>query len=227
MYTNGSGVFAYDIHEGTTRTLYDGGGSNASSQYIHFAPASAVPVELDSFDSRVDGSSIILNWSTASETNNAGFELQKLTGESWDALGWVEGHGTTTEAQSYTFTAHGLHVGTHVFRLKQIDFDGEFEYHGNVEATIGTPGSHLITSAYPNPFNPQSQFTLAVATDQRVTAALFNTLGQRVAVLFDGMVVANQVRSVSIDGAGLPSGLYVVRVNGERFSDALRVTLLK
>ncbi len=109
----------------------------------------------------------------------------------------------------------------------QIDYDGAFEYHGEVEATIETPGTHLISSAYPNPFNPQSQFTLAVAQKQHVTAELFNTLGQRVAVLFAGPIEANEVQNVTIDGAGLPSGMYVVRVNGERFSDALSVTLLK
>ena len=187
----------------------------------------AVPVELISFNATVNGTDVVLNWETSSETNNAGFETQMLVGENWDVLGWVEGHGTTTEAQSYSYTAENIGVGTHTFRLKQIDYDGAFEYHGEVEATIETPGTHLISSAYPNPFNPQSQFTLAVAQDQHVTAELFNTLGKRIAVLFAGTVEANQVQSVTIDGAGLPSGMYIVRVIGDRFSDALSVTLLK
>ena len=186
-----------------------------------------IPVELVSFNAQTNGTNVTLNWATASETNNAGFEVQVQNGEGWDAMAWVEGHGTTTEAQTYSYTAEDLGVGTHTFRLKQIDFDGVFEYHGNVEVTIETPGTHLITSAYPNPFNPQSQFTLAVAQDQVVTAELFNTLGQRVAVLFNGTVEANQAQLVTIDGAGLASGVYVVRVTGERFSDALSVTLLK
>ncbi len=186
-----------------------------------------LPVELVSFTSQVNGTSVALNWETASETNNAGFEVQMLRGEGWDVLGFVEGNGTTTEAQTYSYNAGDMAVGTHTFRLKQIDFDGAFEYSDEVEATIETPGSHLISNAYPNPFNPQSQFTLAVAQEQQVTAELFNTLGQRVAVLFQGTVEANQAQLVTIDGAGLASGMYVVRVNGERFSDALSVTLLK
>ncbi|MDX1409224.1 MAG: T9SS type A sorting domain-containing protein, partial [Saprospiraceae bacterium] len=97
----------------------------------------------------------------------------------------------------------------------------------SVEPEAETPGTHLLSNAYPNPFNPQSQFTLAVAQDQFVTAELYNTLGQRVATLFSGTVEANQVQSVAIDGAGLASGTYVVRITGERFTDALRVTVLK
>ena len=135
-------------------------------------------------------------------------------GEGWDVLRLVEGQGTTTEAQTYSYTAEDLGVGTHTFRLKQIDFDGRFEYHGNLEVAVETPGTHLISSAYPNPFNPQSQFTLAVAQEQHVTAELFNTLGQRVAVLFDGTVEANQAQLVTIEGAGSDSWMYGVRVTG-------------
>ncbi|MDX1408511.1 MAG: T9SS type A sorting domain-containing protein, partial [Saprospiraceae bacterium] len=164
---------------------------------------------------------------TASETNNAGFEVQIQDGENWTVLGFVDGHGTTTEAQTYSYTAEGVGVGTHVFRLKQIDYDGQFEYHGNVEVTVETPGTHVLSNAYPNPFNPQSQFTLAVAQDQLVTAELYNALGQRVATLFNGTVEADQSQLVTIDGAGLASGTYIVRVTGESFADALRVTLLK
>ncbi len=187
----------------------------------------AIPVELVSFDAQVNGDDVVLNWETSSETNNAGFEVQIMQGDDWQALGFVEGNGTTTEAQSYSYAAEGMEVGTHTFRLKQIDFDGAFEYSPEVEATIEVAGTHQLSNAYPNPFNPTSQFTLAVATAQQVRAELFNTLGQRVAVLFDGRVEANEVEYVTIDGAGLASGMYVVRVDGERFSDNLSVTLLK
>jgi len=209
---------------GAVHILDVGGGAEAVDNTCFGEPP--VPVELIHFGAVVTGTDVTLDWATASETNNAGFEVQMLTGESWNALGFVEGHGTTTEAQTYSYSAD-MGVGTHSFRLKQIDFDGAFEYSSEVEVTVETPGSHVLSAAYPNPFNPQSQFTLAVAQDQLVTAELFNTLGQRVAVLFSGTVEANQSQLVTIDGAGLASGMYVVRVNGERFSDALRVTLLK
>ena len=84
-----------------------------------------------------------------------------------------------------------------------------------------------LSNAYPNPFNPSSQFTLAVANNQNVRAELYNVLGQRVATLFDGSVEANAAQIVQIDGSGLASGAYIVRVTGETFADALRVTLTK
>ena len=212
--------------DGDPVASHDGGGSATGLYTVVFGDF-VTPVELVAFTGVATSLSVTLSWETASETNNSGFEVQMQNGEGWDVLSFVEGHGTTTEAQTYSYSAEGMGVGTHVFRLKQIDFDGAFEYSGEIEVTIETPGTHLISNAYPNPFNPQSQFTLAVAQDQVVTAELFNTLGQRVAVLFDGSVEANQPQLVTIDGAGLASGMYVVRVTGERFADALSVTLLK
>ena len=186
-----------------------------------------VPVELVSFDAVVSGMDVSLNWATASETNNAGFEVQVQNGEGWNAMGFVDGHGTTTEAQTYSFTAEDLGVGTHTFRLKQIDFDGAFEYHGNVEVTVETPGTHLITSAYPNPFNPQSQFTLAVATAQHVRIEAFNTLGKRVVVLQEGPLSGNATHRFTFDAESLPSGVYLLRVTGETFTATRTMTLLK
>src|SRR5690606_9884493 len=173
------------------------------------------------------GSEVTLRWETASETNNAGFEVQMRQGDDWAPLGFVEGHGTTTEAQTYVFAARDLGVGTHTFRLKQLDFDGRFEVVGTVEATIGTPGTHRLSAVYPNPFNPHAHFDLAVAQTQHVSVALYNVLGQRVATLFDGAMDADATRTFSLDGTGLATGPYVVRVVGERFAESRRVTLLK
>ena len=221
-------------HYGWVRIEMDpAGGSYTIKEYAYESAvdtpinAGVIPVELVSFDAHTNGSDVVLAWETASETNNAGFEVQLKNGDDWSVLGFVEGQGTTTEAQTYTFTAAGIDVGTHTFRLKQIDFDGAFEYSDEVEATIEVIGTHQLSNAYPNPFNPTSQFTLAVARDQRVTAELYNVLGQRVATLFNGTIEANSTRIVQIDGSALASGAYIVRVTGETFADALRVTLTK
>lgn len=188
-----------------------------------------IPVELTSFDAVLDGTSVALAWETASETNNAGFEVQmRAPGQDgYDALGFVAGNGTTTEAHTYRFDVTGLAAGTHAIRLKQIDFDGAVDYHGTVEVTVGLPGTHVITDAYPNPFNPSAQFSLSVAQNQRVEIGLYNVLGQRVGVLLDGTVEAGVARDIRIDGTGLASGSYFVRISGEAFQDALRVTLMK
>ncbi|HYE96934.1 MAG TPA: T9SS type A sorting domain-containing protein, partial [Rubricoccaceae bacterium] len=161
------------------------------------------------------------------ETNNAGFEVQMLRGDAWTVLAFVEGHGTTTEANTYAYTAQGLLPGRHAFRLRQVDYDGQSALYGPVEADVETPGTHLLTGAYPNPFNPQTRFELSVAREQRVTIALFDVLGREVVRLHDGVLAADRAHTFAIDGRGLPSGLYVYRATGETFTEAGRVTLVK
>jgi len=205
----------------------DGRSSGGYPGYVLVYGPQDIPVELTGFTAQADGNSVHLAWETSSETNNAGFEVQTLRSDAWTALGFVEGRGTTTEAQSYTFDEVNLDVGTHTFRLKQIDFDGAFEYSQEVEAIVEVVGTHQLSSAYPNPFNPQSQFRLAVARDQHVTATLYNALGRRVAVLFNGQIEGQTTQVVAISGEALPSGTYFVRVLGVTFVDTLQITLAK
>ena len=186
-----------------------------------------VPVELVSFDATVSGSDLNLSWLTSSETNNAGFEVQLRGTGDFEAIGFVDGHGTTTIEQSYNYTISDLAPGTYTARLKQIDFDGAFEYSPQVEIAIGVPGTHLLTQAYPNPFNPQASFSLSVAASQNVEVALYNAIGQRVATLFSGQMEAGQARAFTIDGANMPSGSYYYRAIGQTFAESGRVTLLK
>lgn len=189
----------------------------------------AIPVELSSFEAVLDGTTARLTWATASETNNAGFEVEARSSQdgTWNALGFVAGQGTTTEAQIYAFTVRDLAAGTHTFRLKQLDFDGTVTYSGEVEVSVGLPGTHVLGAAYPNPFNPSAQFTLNVAQSQVVEVALYNVIGQRVALLQDGRLEAGLAHTLTIDGSGLASGAYFVRISGETFQDGLRVTLMK
>lgn len=113
----------------------------------------------------------------------------------------------------------------------QIDFESALKYGPDaavtVEASVQTPGTHVLTQAYPNPFNPEAQFTLSVAHKQQVDVALYNTLGQQVAILFNGSLEANTTERFTIDGSGLASGMYLVRVVGEAFTESMSVTLLK
>jgi len=221
--------FFYGVDTGNSLTLEIEATSSDSFEPIvidNVRVDDVIPVELVAFIAQVDNDTVTLNWETASETNNAGFEVQTFRGEMWEVLGFVEGHGTTTEAQQYSFSADML-PGTYSFRLKQIDFDGQFEYFGGVEATVGTPSTHLLSSVYPNPFNPQASFDLAVAQTQHVSIELYNVLGQRVATLFNATMEADANQTFTIDGADLATGQYVVRVTGERFAESRTVTLLK
>jgi len=188
-----------------------------------------VPVELVSFNATLNGDAATFDWVTSSETNNSGFEVQMMAdGQSeYQAMTFVEGHGTTTEVQHYTYSVAGLNSGTHMFRLKQIDFDGGFEYSQEIEVAVGVPGTHVLEAAYPNPFNPEATFRFGVNTQQNVRAELVDVLGRVVGTLFEGNVAANEMQTVRIDGSSMPSGTYMIRIVGETFADAQSVTLLK
>jgi len=196
---------------------------------LEMAVTIVLPVELISFNAIVSGTGTNLQWVTSSETNNAGFDVQmRAHSESeFHPLGFVAGHGTTTEVQNYTYTVSSLHPGAYTFRLKQIDFDGVFEYSDEIEVTIDVPDTHLLTSAYPNPFNPQARFSLSVAQTQNVNVSVYDALGRRVLNLFDGVLEAGSAHPFALDGRGLATGLLLIRATGETFAASQSVTLVR
>ena len=96
-----------------------------------------------------------------------------------------------------------------------------------VEASVETPEGFVLSAAYPNPFNPQTQFTLTVGRRQQVTVIVYDALGRRVRTLHDGALAANTVHAFAFDAEDLPSGLYVIRVSGETFATTRRAVLVK
>ncbi len=201
----------------------------SDGNFVRFADV-VLPVELASFTATTDEDAVLLRWQTASETNNAGFEVhQMLPGDTgaFTLLGFVEGHGTTTEARAYAFRTKGLAPGTYRFRLKQLDFDGASEYSDLVEVEVGVPGTFALSPVYPNPFNPKARFELAVAAAQEVHVAVYDVLGRQMASLFRGTMEANARHPFEVDGGAWPSGTYVIVAEGETFRTRRTVTLLK
>ncbi len=187
-----------------------------------------LPVELAKFEPIRNGDRVTLRWETVSEASNAGFEVQHKGPDGvFTTMAFIEGAGTTTEAQSYAYEVAGLEPGTHTFRLKQKDFNGWYFYSEEVEVFVELPEAYLLTPPYPNPFNPQAQFSLAVRQTQQVRVAVYDVLGREVAQLFNGVLPANETHQFTIDGSGFSSGLYLVQVIGEQFSATRQVTLLK
>ncbi len=210
---------------------FDGGTRPVGGSYDAgaYESGSALPVELVRFDAHPANEGWMLRWETASEANNAGFEIQgweRGSGE-WEAMGWVDGVGTTLAPQTYAFSLPDLAPGPHRFRLKQIDFDGTFAYSPEVEVFIVLPEAFMLSTPYPNPFQTEVTFTLMVQRAQHAEVVAFDMRGRAVRTLHQGYVTADQSYQLVLDSATLPSGLYFIRATGETFTATRQVLLAK
>ena len=192
---------------------------------------SVVPVELTSFAASVNNRNVNLNWTTATETNNQGFEIERNSGNGFENVGYVPGFGTTTEQHSYSYTDANLSSGTYSYRLKQIDFDGTFDYSETVEVEIVIPDVYSLSQNYPNPFNPSTKITFSLAADSKVSLKVFDVLGQEVASLVN-QDLAQGVHTYDFNAAGINSGVYFYQieatgVKGTKFIDVKKMILVK
>ena len=157
-----------------------------------------VPVELTSFEASVSNNDVELKWTTETETNNQGFEIQRsLTPtpsqregalDNWRTIGFVNGNGTTTEPQAYSFNDGNIASGKYQYRLKQIDFNGTFEYSNTIEVDISLPEKFSLEQNYPNPFNPSTSIQYAIPQNvrgkrQEVSLKVYDVLGNEIATL--------------------------------------------
>jgi hypothetical protein len=189
------------------------------------------PVELTSFSATADYGVVELRWFTATETNNQGFEVQRSNGSEFETIAFVDGHGTTTEVQAYVYSDRNVGVGAYSYRLKQVDFDGRFDYSNIIEVDVPAPAEFGLDQNYPNPFNPSTQINFRLAVDSRVTLKVFDVLGQEIATLVNGTMVAGG-HSVDFDASSLNSGVYLYRIeatgiNGSNFVDVKKMILTK
>lgn len=191
-----------------------------------------IPVEFTAFSAMVNGANVTLTWSTATELNNQGFSVERRTQDgSYIELAFVPGNGTTTEPSIYIYNDLGLSYGTYLYRLKQIDFDGTFEYSKEIEVNVGLPIEYSLEQNYPNPFNPSTTIKYSVPFDGNVKLSVFNILGEVVAVLVNEQVKAGfytiEWNSRNNSGLSVPSGAYFYRLEAENFTDVKKMILLR
>ncbi len=201
-----------------------------------------IPVELTSFTASVTGNRVNLNWSTVTETNNRGFEIQRAviqtqpgSGSSapeWTAVSFVSGSGTTTEPRSYSFTEDNMAVGKYSYRLKQIDLDGSYNYSNALEVSIDVPLQYSLKQNYPNPFNPATTLGFSLKTEARVTLSIYNVLGEKVASLLNRDEMNAGEHSVRFDASEMPTGIYFYTLeargtDGSSFISSKKMMLLK
>lgn len=191
------------------------------------ADAAPLPVELTSFEALADGGDVRLRWVTASETNNAGFEVQRMVDGQFAALGFVEGQGTTTDESIYGYTVSSLLPGRHTFRLKQVDFDGTFAYSPTAEVQVLNGEAVIVTAPYPNPAVSSSRMNISVADGQMVSVRVYDLMGRLVSTAFEGQIEGSFAQEVTIDASTLASGLYMIRVEGQNFASTQQLTVVR
>jgi len=208
-------------------------GSNFATEQIFTL---VVPVELTSFTAQLNDHQVVLQWQTATETNNQGFEIERMQGnDNWERIGFVEGNGTTTEPQDYNFNDNisDIKAVSFIYRLKQVDYDGSFEYSDEIEVINSiTPDKYILSQNYPNPFNPSTTIKFSLPVTQsgsegsRVTLKILNALGEEVAVLLNKELTTGSYE-VEWNASELPSGIYFYQLKTEDFVETKKMTLMK
>jgi len=191
-----------------------------------------VPVELTSFTAQVVDNDVILNWSTASEINNQGFDIEfSADNENFTKIGFVPGFGTTTETKSYSYTVFIVQSGVQYYRIKQIDFGGTSTVYNSVEVTGPMPKAFVLNQNYPNPFNPSTTISFSLPVEANVNIKVFNMIGQEVAEITSGNFETGS-HNFQFDAAKLSSGTYIYKleangVNGTNFTSTKKMIILK
>ncbi|MDX1740450.1 MAG: lamin tail domain-containing protein [Rhodothermales bacterium] len=191
--------------------------------YLGEHTAGGLPVELVSFTAVSLAGDVTLQWTTASEQGNAGFEIQEVQGIAGRSVGFVAGAVFTDRPTTYSHRIPDVQAGRHVYRLKQIDLNGSFAFVGRVEVDV-VPARLGLLSVYPNPFNPVAHIVYALPADGRVQLHLLDVMGREVAVPFDGWRTAG-VHTADLQATGLASGLYVIRLAGTGYTDFRTIVL--
>jgi sugar lactone lactonase YvrE len=188
---------------------------------------SPLPVELTLFTAVSQDQQVTLNWRTATELNNSGFEIQRsITNTEFVTIGFVKGVGTTTVQQDYSFFDKNLSNGKYTYRLKQIDFNGQFEYSNTVEVDVLSIDDYSLIQNYPNPFNPSTKIGYILKDRTNVKVVVMNSLGEEVAVLVNE-IQEQGIHEVNFNAASLSSGIYFYSLQTQQYSETKKMLLMK
>jgi hypothetical protein len=191
-----------------------------------------LPVELVSFSANYSGSKICLEWQTATEIDNYGFEIERKEvadeNTQWRNIGFVAGAGNSNSKLSYIYFDENLNNDHYFYRLKQIDNDGSYSYSDEVEVKFDLIAEDFtLTQNYPNPFNPSTQIKFGFKEDTQASLKVYNTIGELVSVLFNSKAEAGNLYSLTFNADNLPSGMYIYELRSEKFTEVRKMLLLK
>jgi hypothetical protein len=195
--------------------------------YSFITDTTVVPVELLSFTATSNGKEVILSWSTATELNNQLFEVQRnFEGSDFATVGFVNGIGTTTERQDYVYKDKISTDGNYKYRLKQIDYLGNFEYSDIIEMEIRVFNSYLLEQNFPNPFNPTTTIGYGIKEKSNVKISILNSIGEEIASLVNEEKESGY-HTVEFNAENMPSGVYFYQLKAGSFIETKKMILLK
>lgn len=203
----------------TINGSYSGGGSICTG---------ALPVTLSLFNTSTEKNNVKLYWKTANELNNSGFQVQRRSdGNEWIVLTFVQGNGTANEPVEYLYTDTKLLPGKYFYRLKQTDYNGNYEYFDlPLPVIISKPNEYKISQSYPNPSNPKCNIDYQVPEKIKVNITVYDLLGKLVMVLVNDYKEAG-IYTVGFDGENVSSGTYFYVISAGNFKEIKKLVLVK
>ena len=194
--------------------------------------SSPLPVELSTFTAISKGSDVKLNWQTATEVNNYGFEVERRsnvnseTSDAWEKVGFVNGNGNSNSPKEYSYIDNNLiGGGNFLYRLKQIDNDGQFEYSKTVEIEL-ILNEYALYQNYPNPFNPVTNIRFQLPKESKVVIKVYNILGSEVIELLNEQKGPG-IYEIDFNASNLPSGVYFYKISTPEYSNTKKMIVLK
>lgn len=197
-----------------------------------------IPVELLSFSANVIGNNVTLNWLTATESNNSGFEIQRriaannsylINDMNWENIAFVKGAGTSTEVKNYSFSESVPSIGIYQYRLKQIDYNGTYSFSNIVDVNILMPNEFVLYQNYPNPFNPVTKIKFSVPDEETlysVALRVYDVLGNEVSTLINRNLQAG-IYEFQWDASGVSTGIYYCQLIAGDYVAVRKMILLK
>ena len=227
----GSGALA-DVSSSNPRSITTAG-ETPTMNWTVSSQDSPLPVTLQSFSANVNTNNVTLKWITSEEINNVGFDVERSmsTDNQFVKIGFVKGNGTIKSASEYTFSDRNLNSGKYQYRLKQIDNNGNYEYHNlNGDITVSLPAKFDLSQNYPNPFNPVTKIGYSIPEDGKIKLSVYDITGKEVSILANENKVAGYY-TMQFNGERLSSGVYFYRLdfsgNSGSMTEVKRMVLIK
>lgn len=251
--TSGVSTVLWSIsYTGTSPGYIAGGDLSTSQNGVILKTTDPLPVQLSAFIASAVGLSVELRWTTETEVENYGFEVERRSvarvpdgqgmvedlnngnqtplnsNTPWQTVGFVEGAGTSSMRREYSYVDRLVSPGRYAYRIRQIDFSGSSTLTNALEIEVSNlPSGFVVTSAYPNPFNPTTTLSFRLSDPGRVLVKIYNLFGEELAVAVDSEFPAGTGHNVVLDASGFPSGTYIARISAGRTTVSRKLLLVK